>query len=173
MSSALRTPPGQSQRTCRATVGQTPVNRWTWPASLNFSSVVVAAAGWIYFPKRVPVFAKPHEGSSMRKASSASKSLPVLCSFMWSLGNKAYNHFLARSRLFFGMESEGALQEDHAAFQFNECIYINNRADLGCFRHAGSLAMRISGEPSRHRRGFTSSVLAERQHRAQLDAIRL
>ena len=36
---------GKSHSTCRATVGQTPVSRCTCPASLNFSSVVVAAAG--------------------------------------------------------------------------------------------------------------------------------
>src|ERR1700677_81447 len=77
MSSALSTPLGQSHRTCKATVGHTPVSRCTCPASLNFSSVVVAAAGWINFPKRVPVFAKPQEGTSMRKDSSASKILSV------------------------------------------------------------------------------------------------
>ena len=78
MSSVLCAPSGQSHRTCRATVGQTPVSRCTWPASLNFSSVVVAAAGWINFPNRVPVLAKPQDGSSMRKGSSASKIF-LLC----------------------------------------------------------------------------------------------
>src|SRR6266852_9870507 len=78
MSSALCTPSGQSHKTCNATVGHTPVSKCTCPASLNFSSVVVAAAGWINFPKRVPVFAKPQDGSSMRKVSSASKICFVL-----------------------------------------------------------------------------------------------
>src|SRR5579864_2419947 len=78
MSFALSTPSGQSQRTCKATVGQTPVNRCTCPASLNFSSVVVAAAGWMNFPKRVPVLAKPQDGNSIRKVSSALKILSLL-----------------------------------------------------------------------------------------------
>src|SRR5579863_4272374 len=79
MLSALRTPSGQSQRTCRAIVGQTPVSRCTCPASLNFSSVVVAAAGWLNLPNLVPVFANPQDGSSMRKDSSALKIFSVLC----------------------------------------------------------------------------------------------
>ena len=41
-------------------------------ASLNFSSIVVAAAACTNFPNRVPVFANPHEGTSIRKPSSAS-----------------------------------------------------------------------------------------------------
>src|ERR1035438_3739515 len=83
MSSVLPTPSGQSHNTCNATVGQTPVSTCTWPASLNFSSVEVAAAGWMNFPKRVPVLAKPQDGSSMRKDSSASK---ILSLFRASIG---------------------------------------------------------------------------------------
>src|SRR5579872_1134374 len=85
MSSVLRTPSGQSHRTCSATVGQTPVSRCTWPASLNFSSVVVAAAGWMNFPNRVPVLAKPQDGSSMRKDSIASNTRFLLPSSMADL----------------------------------------------------------------------------------------
>src|ERR1700691_1746315 len=70
-SGTLNLPSGKSQRTCTATVGQQPVKRCTWPASLNFSAVVVAAAACWNLPKRVPVLAKPQEGSSMRKPSSA------------------------------------------------------------------------------------------------------
>jgi hypothetical protein len=33
--------------------------------------MMFAAAGWTNFPKRVPVFAKPHEGNSIRNLSSA------------------------------------------------------------------------------------------------------
>src|SRR5947209_2606436 len=52
-------------------LGHTPVSLCTWPASENFSLMQVAAAGCTNFPKRVPVFANPHEGSSIRNASSA------------------------------------------------------------------------------------------------------
>src|SRR5580692_2277729 len=64
-------PPGRSHKTCSARVGHTPVQQWTCAASLNFSSIVAAAAGWRNLPNRVPVLVKPQEGSSMRKASSA------------------------------------------------------------------------------------------------------
>src|SRR5947209_20536944 len=47
-----------------------PVSECTRLASLNFSSIVVAAAGWMNLPKRVPVFAKPQDGISVRKRSS-------------------------------------------------------------------------------------------------------
>jgi len=67
----LACPSGTSQRTCKAMVGHTPVSLCTWPASENFSSMHVAAPGCTNFPKRVPVFENPHEGSSIRKASSA------------------------------------------------------------------------------------------------------
>src|SRR5580658_5415598 len=70
-SGTLNLPSGKSQRTCTATVGQQPVKRCTWLASLNFSAVVVAAAACWNLPKRVPVLAKPQEGNSMRKLSSA------------------------------------------------------------------------------------------------------
>src|SRR5580693_1877772 len=70
-SGTLNLPSGKSQRTCTATVGQHPVNRCTWPASLNFSAVEVAAEACWNLPKRVPVLAKPQEGNSMRKSSSA------------------------------------------------------------------------------------------------------
>ena len=42
-----------------------PVNWLTMPASLNFSARLVAAAGCINLPNRVPVLAKPHEGNSI------------------------------------------------------------------------------------------------------------
>src|ERR1700722_5302894 len=64
---------GKSHFTCRATVGQQPVNACTCPASASFSSVVVAAASWMNFPKRVPVFENPQLGSSIAKRSKASK----------------------------------------------------------------------------------------------------
>src|SRR5215471_17195133 len=65
---------GRSHRTCSASVGQTPVSPCTWPASLNFSSIVTAAAGCRNLPNRVPVFAKPQDGNSIRNASSAWKT---------------------------------------------------------------------------------------------------
>jgi len=71
ISSVLATPRGKSHSTCRATLGQTPVSRCTWPASLSFSWAVDAAAGWRNLPNRVPVLAKPQEGSSIRNFSSA------------------------------------------------------------------------------------------------------
>src|SRR5450631_1472937 len=64
-------PLGKSHNTCRARVGVTPVSRFTSAASANFSSMVVAAAACTNLPKRVPVFANPHEGISMWKLSSA------------------------------------------------------------------------------------------------------
>src|SRR4051812_34829005 len=71
MSAALRRPSGRSHNTCSATVGHTPVSACTCPASLNFSSSVEAAAACRNLPNRVPVFANPHDGSSIRKPSSA------------------------------------------------------------------------------------------------------
>src|SRR5436305_10863851 len=68
-------PSGQSQSTCNAIVGQTPVTRCTCPASLNFSSVVAAAAGCKNLPKRVPVLANPQDGISMRNSSSDRKTV--------------------------------------------------------------------------------------------------
>src|SRR5581483_48373 len=82
ISAALATPFGQSHWTCSAIVGQIPVSRCTWPASLNFSSTFVAAAGWMNFPKRVPVLANPQEGSSIRNVSSAWKIESVWREFM-------------------------------------------------------------------------------------------
>ncbi len=64
-------PLGRSHSTCRATVGVTPVSRFTSAASANFSSMVVAAAACTNLPKRVPVLANPHEGISIWKESSA------------------------------------------------------------------------------------------------------
>src|SRR5258708_8112686 len=87
IASVLPTPSGQSHRTCKATVGQTPVSRCTWPASLNFSSVVVAAAGWMNFPNRVPVLAKPQDGSSIRKVSSTLRILSVLLTSIGDLSS--------------------------------------------------------------------------------------
>src|SRR3974390_127614 len=82
ISSTLRTPFGKSHNTCSAIVGHAPVNKWTCPASLNFSSVVVAAAAWTNLPKRVPVFAKPQEGSSMRNWFRARMISSDLLEFM-------------------------------------------------------------------------------------------
>src|SRR3954471_9722978 len=56
-------------------VGHAPVSRCTSPASLNFSSMHVAAASWINLPKRVPVLAKPHEGISILSVSNALNTL--------------------------------------------------------------------------------------------------
>src|SRR5215469_11501067 len=69
ISAASAEPFGRSQRTCRAMVGHTPVQRCTCAASLNFSAIVEAAAGCRNLPKRVPVLAKPHEGNSTWKRS--------------------------------------------------------------------------------------------------------
>src|SRR5437764_10460749 len=76
------TPSGQSQSTCNAIVGQTPVTRCTCPASLNFSSVVAAAAGCKNLPKRVPVLANPQEGIPMRNSSSARNTVLELRALM-------------------------------------------------------------------------------------------
>src|SRR5437764_2781654 len=76
------TPSGQSQSTCKAIVGQTPVRRCTCPASLNFSSVVAAAAGCKNLPKRVPVLANPQEGISIRNSSSDRKTMPESLALM-------------------------------------------------------------------------------------------
>ena len=67
----LLRPSGKSQRTCVATEGQQAVKRCTCPASLNFSSVVVAAESWMNFPKRVPVLANPQDGSSIANVFKA------------------------------------------------------------------------------------------------------
>src|SRR5262245_42709094 len=71
MADAPEMPSGRSHKTWSAIVGQAPVSAWTSPASLNLSSIVTAAAGWRNLPNRVPVFAKPHEGSSIWNRSSA------------------------------------------------------------------------------------------------------
>src|SRR5258708_2649775 len=44
--------------------------------------MVVAAAAWINFPKRVPVFAKPHDGSSILNLSSALHTFSIVTSFI-------------------------------------------------------------------------------------------
>src|SRR5215475_1875704 len=44
--------------------------------------MVVAAAGWMNLPKRVPVLAKPQEGSSTERWSSALKIISVDLSFI-------------------------------------------------------------------------------------------
>src|ERR1700733_12871214 len=72
-------PLGRSQRAWRAMVGVEPVSRCTSAASANFSSMVEAAASWINLPKRVPVLAKPHEGISIWKLSSAWKARCCNC----------------------------------------------------------------------------------------------
>src|ERR1700677_115339 len=64
-------PPGRSQSTCKAIVGLAPVNEFPCAASLNFSSIVVAAPACTNFPNRVPVLEKPHEGTSIRNPSRA------------------------------------------------------------------------------------------------------
>src|SRR5579862_8262188 len=108
MLSVLRMPSGQSQRTCSAMVGHTPVSRCTCPASLNFSSVVVAAAGWLNLPNLVPVFAKPQDGSSMRKDSSAQKIFSVLCASISDLAG----FYLHDSRNFVPKKRNGNLLAD-------------------------------------------------------------
>ena len=69
-------PSGTSHNTCKATVGHAAVNLWTWPASENFSSMVLAA-GWTNFPNRVPVSANPHEGSSIARPFNAPAMVSV------------------------------------------------------------------------------------------------
>src|SRR5579871_150322 len=75
-------PPGISQSKCSEIVGLAPVRTFTCDASENFSSIVVAAPACTNFPNLVPVLAKPHDGSSIRKPSRAlqifSVSSPVL-----------------------------------------------------------------------------------------------
>src|SRR6266404_2684690 len=44
--------------------------------------MVVAAAAWINFPKRVPVFAKPHDGSSILNLSSALQTVSTVLSLV-------------------------------------------------------------------------------------------
>ena len=48
--------------------------------------MVVAAAAWMNLPKRVPVLAKPQEGTSMRKSSRALSIRSMLWSFIFSTG---------------------------------------------------------------------------------------
>src|SRR5215471_14145202 len=95
MVSALFIPSGQSHSTCKAMVGQTPVTRCTWPASLNFSSVVAAAAGCKNLPKRVPVLANPHDGTSIRNVSRARNIVAVWDEFMATLYPREITHPLA------------------------------------------------------------------------------
>src|ERR1700677_1809943 len=64
-------PPARYQSTCKAIVGLAPVNEFTCAASLNFSSIVVAAPACTNFPKRVPVLEKTHDGTSIRNPSRA------------------------------------------------------------------------------------------------------
>src|SRR5690242_3209985 len=52
-------------------VGLAPVSALTSAASANFSSMVVAAPPCTNLPNRVPVLAKPQEGTSIRKLSRA------------------------------------------------------------------------------------------------------
>src|SRR5580658_7577964 len=56
------------------------------------------------FPKRVPVLAKPQEGSSMRNISSAAKTLSVVDESMRNLSqnSEGYKRFLAEVTVFFG-----------------------------------------------------------------------
>src|SRR5436190_4417495 len=84
-------PFGRSHCTCSASVGQAPVEECTCAASLNFSSIVLAAAGWMNLPDRVPVFAKPHEGSSIRRLSSAFQTISV-CLFFIVTSSRALDH---------------------------------------------------------------------------------
>src|SRR5262245_2787154 len=93
------TPRGKSHCTWSATVGQEPVRRWTKPASATFSSVVTAAAGCTYFPKRVPVLANPHDGNSIRKASSAAETRSVTASPEEGIGQTSVNRNDVTGRL--------------------------------------------------------------------------
>src|SRR5690348_7801201 len=59
-----------------------PVAALTCAASLNFSSMEVAAAAWMNFPNRVPVLAKPQDGISTFKASRTCPIFSTDLSFM-------------------------------------------------------------------------------------------
>src|SRR6476469_7064541 len=54
-----------------ATVGATPVNRWTWAASATFSYGSRGTPFWAKTLKRVPELPNAQEGSSMRCDRSA------------------------------------------------------------------------------------------------------
>src|SRR5213080_910967 len=53
--------------------------------------MVLAAASWMNLPNLVPVFAKPHEGSSIRRLSSAFQTLSV-CLFFIVTSGRARDH---------------------------------------------------------------------------------
>jgi hypothetical protein len=56
---------------CRATLGATPVYRWTVAASAIFSSGVRGTPCWAKTLNRVPELPNAHDGVSMRWAASA------------------------------------------------------------------------------------------------------
>src|SRR5436190_6040005 len=100
------TPFGRSHCTCSARVGQAPVEECTCAASLNFSSIVVAAAAWMNLPKRVPVFAKPQDGSSILSLSSACHAFSIRRSFIslpCIISRNTLRHRRARTLLHFGV----------------------------------------------------------------------
>src|SRR5437773_1800869 len=55
------------------------------------ASAILAAASWMNLPNRVPVFAKPHEGSSIRRLSSAFQTISV-CLFFIVTSSRALDH---------------------------------------------------------------------------------
>ena len=69
---------GQVPEHVQGDVGHAPVNWLTMPASLNFSAMLVAAAGCTNLPKRVPVLAKPQDGNSILNRSSACQTEPSM-----------------------------------------------------------------------------------------------
>src|SRR2546427_5138838 len=64
----------RSQGMWMATVGLTPVSRWTMPASASFSQIVRAAPGWAKTLNRVPEFPYPQDGVSTRRAPARSRT---------------------------------------------------------------------------------------------------
>ena len=54
-----------------ATVGATPVNRWTWAASAIFSYGSRGTPAWANTLKRVPELPNAHDGSSIACDASA------------------------------------------------------------------------------------------------------
>lgn len=85
---AIGTVPQDVQGYCRANACQ----------QVNLSSIAEfllgrgAAAGWINFPNRVPVLAKPQDGNSMRKLSSALNIFSLLYVSIRGLSVKVRRH---------------------------------------------------------------------------------
>src|SRR5438876_11508439 len=63
---------------CSATLGATPVNRWTWAASATFSYGVRGTPFWVNTLNLVPELPKAHDGSSIRCARSAATTAGLL-----------------------------------------------------------------------------------------------